>query len=546
MAKTTSMKLWIDSYRNHVLYCSLYIAIVVMSVELVMSKFAAPFALGASSKPAAENWNDWIVKVFLVFIIWLALWNLYAEICFIYKRRGLPAGDSGLPVFGQIIEALSTGPRQFKTRLFEKYGSRVTTNILMRPGIVVVDEQDVQWFLVQERKGNLVPTQLQHVMSVLGEESIVFQSTSTNHRSLRKIFYPSFSPSAVEGYMQKIDDAVIKQLEKWSTQSTTDNADYLPSSEWSILAMKLFFVCAFDHGADDDAALHNLSRIFHTWTRGVVTPIPYALPGTKLYKAHQARKQLIRIMTEMVNKFKAKNPSDSPEACKTMMGRLCYGIDDETGLPLNDKQLVSNILFILFAGHDTTRGSFCAFANYLVEYPQIRGLLKEEVISFSEPLNCEELKNAPLLNAFMAEVWRLVPPLSSHVLKTVKDLDYKGYKIRRNTVVQLDIQAFSIMTGENGRYADPLEFRLDRWLPPDHPLHNPKYCQKGVDYNTPSVKYRAFGMGAHMCLGTHFAKMEARIVLTRLLQNYSIEIENNQLHKVPLLQYNNDFIISKI
>jgi cytochrome P450 len=42
-------------------------------------------------------------------------------------------------------------------------------------------------------------------------------------------------------------------------------------------------------------------------------------------------------------------------------------------------------------------------------------------------------------------------------------------------------------------------------------------------------------------LGGHFAKLEARIVLTRLLQTYDMEIRSQELVEFPLRQYENEF-----
>lgn len=225
-----------------------------------------------------------------------------------------------------------------------------------------------------------------------------------------------------------------------------------------------------------------------------------------------------------------------------MMGRLCYTVDDE-GQSLSDVQLVSNVQFLLFAGYDTTKGSFCSFAYYLKNRPDILALLREEVATFSEPLNFDQLKRAPILNAFLAEVWRLVAPALSHNAKAATAITYKGYYFPKNTRFMMDIQANAVL--DQDRYPDPLDFRLDRWIPEGHALHNPKYYAVGIDYNVMSVKYRPFNAGAHMCLGSYFAKLEARVVLTRLLQSYDIDIINEGLETFPLRQHTNDFKLTK-
>ena len=244
----------------------------------------------------------------------------------------------------------------------------------------------------------------------------------------------------------------------------------------------------------------------------------------------------------MINDFKKENPPDSDVGQNSLMGRLCYGVDDD-GKTLTDDQLTTNLSFLLFAGHDTVKGSFCAFVHYLKEHPKVHRLLEEEVRQFSEPLDPAELKAAPILNAFLAEVWRLVPPLDAHVVKATKELKYKNYVIPKDVVCVMDIQVHNIMN--ESRFPDSTSFRIERWLPKDHPLYDPKYYAEGIDYNVMSVKYRTFSMGAHMCLGAYFAKLEARIVVSRLVQNYNFELFNDHLQAIPLRQYVNGFKLTK-
>ena len=72
-----------------------------------------------------------------------------------------------------------------------------------------------------------------------------------------------------------------------------------------------------------------------------------------------------------------------------------------------------------------------------------------------------------------------------------------------------------------------------------------KANREEIDYNTMSSKFRTFNLGPHMCLGGHFAKLEVRIVLTRLFQKYSLEIADKRLIMFPTKQHLNDFKLTK-
>ena len=203
-------------------------------------------------------------------------------------------------------------------------------------------------------KGNLIPMPPGFMVDLIGKDAIIFTS-STKHKRLRHIFEPSFSPSSIKAYSQTIDDVAKVEMKKWC-----EKEGFCTSTEWSILAMRLFFVVAF--GDVEESQLAELSRLFSTWINGLMG-VPIAIPGTALYKGHAAGKNLCKLIQQMVDKFKSENPPGSSVAENSMMGRLCYGVDED-GKTLTDEQLTTNIRFIMFAGHDTTKVSYQDFLSF--------------------------------------------------------------------------------------------------------------------------------------------------------------------------------------
>ena len=100
--------------------------------------------------------------------------------------------------------------------------------------------------------------------------------------------------------------------------------------------------------------------------------------------------------------------------------------------------------------------------------------------------------------------------------------------------------------GDTTRFPLPEKFDIGRYIPPGtgHPLHNPTLYAAANEGG--SVRYRTFGVGPHSCLGLHFAKLESAIVLTRLIQGYDIDIQDEniqdeRLKKFPMRQFAIDF-----
>lgn len=514
---------WLDTHGRHVVNLSLYSG-------------AAAYALQCAKPKSttSSTYKDWSSAVLSLVCAGLAGFSFWAEFSYFLKRLRLPPGDSGAPLVGHFLSWIMR-PRHFiATRLTKHNGGPFTMNFLMNPTLVFSKEDEVRWVMTQERKGNLRANAPDFMLELIGRQSIVFKSGG-DHKALRRIFEPSFSPAAVKGYAKTID-----QITQWQLQQWCDKGEFQTSSDWAKLAMRLFFECAFEHANEEQ--LQKFHENFMDWLVGIVAWIPIPIPGNCFHKAMKARDELYKDIQRMVHEFKENNPPGCSSENTCMMGRLCYATDEE-GQYLSEDVLIQNLMLLMFAGHDTTKGSFGAFAHYLVENPKVCAMLREEVQSFAEPLNIDELKTAPILNAFLAECWRLVPPTDTHIMEAATDLEYNGYTIPKGVGVLIDIGGHGILNEE--RFPDAREFKLERWLPKDHPLHSPKYFAD-VDYNLMSPKFRAFNMGAHQCLGAHFAKLESRIVVARMIQRYDIQIKNERLDETPLLQYANEFKLTQL
>jgi cytochrome P450 len=228
---------------------------------------------------------------------------LLGEFNFIKNRATLPPGDSGFPLLGHLPHVIKQGPRDLYLERTKKYGSPSIHIMMSNITILVTSEEDVNRWLTQERKGNASSSVMPHVKKLIGEGAIMLESHA-QHRRLRRIFEPSFSPAAVKGYLDIVDRVAREQLENcWS-----EAGDFQSSKEWSLLAMRLFFSCAF--GEVDEQFMETLNTLFYKWVGGFQSLVPYAIPGGCLYKAHEAKKELASmvLVLDMLNDFKAKNP----------------------------------------------------------------------------------------------------------------------------------------------------------------------------------------------------------------------------------------------
>jgi len=131
------------------------------------------------------------------------------------------------------------------------------------------------------------------------------------------------------------------------------------------------------------------------------------------------------------------------------------------------------------------------------------------------------------------------PPVSLTFRKLTESQQYKGYQLAKGTTVCPNIL---LGTRYDPIYKQPHEFYIDRYLPRDHRMvqDSSRFAEE-VDYNNLKANYPVFGGGMHSCPGNHFAKLEMRILLTRLLQGYDLQVRNSEKVEFPVNGWRNEF-----
>ena len=125
------------------------------------------------------------------------------------------------------------------------------------------------------------------------------------------------------------------------------------------------------------------------------------------------------------------------------------------------------------------------------------------------PTGFDDLEKMPLSEMAFKEALRIRPPVPSLPRYAMRDFTFKGYTIPAGTPV-----------GVNPLYTHRMK---DIWPEPDRfdPLRFTEEAQR----NRHRFAWVPFGGGAHMCLGLHFAYMQAKCFARHFLQNIEVSLE---------------------
>jgi cytochrome P450 len=149
--------------------------------------------------------------------------------------------------------------------------------------------------------------------------------------------------------------------------------------------------------------------------------------------------------------------------------------------PIPHEEIVSNVIFLLAAGVETTERVLTSVLRHVALDPQEWEWLRA---NYRDP---------EALAAFSAEALRLYPPVSAFVRTALRDTELAG------TVVRVGDKVLSISASGNcdyAHFADPMQFDHNRFAG-----NSERQFAVGGDI-------LSFGDGMHHCVGSRLAKVE--------------------------------------
>jgi hypothetical protein len=170
---------------------------------------------------------SWSILAFLFCLIWFK-----SEVVTIYRRSTLPPGDLGYPIVGETL-SFFLNPSSYGKLKQEKFGDMYTENTISL-GVVLGHHVDIAWLWNSERKGRAQGMWPPHIRALLGKGAVA-NTLGQQHRMLRRMLEPAFTPNATRDYVNVLDQATQDYLETWASVDS-----FHSSSEFKMFALRLF------------------------------------------------------------------------------------------------------------------------------------------------------------------------------------------------------------------------------------------------------------------------------------------------------------------
>jgi cytochrome P450 len=373
-----------------------------------------------------------------------------------------------------------------------------------RPIKVLVHPDDVEALLLTRREKYL-KLEMYDSFRLLAGNGLV-ASEGEVWRRQRRIIQPSFQKASIESMAAAMVGVTEAAVDRWlSVHREGEVFDIFPELmrlTLEILGRTLFSI---DLGPHADAS----ARIFSD-SLEIVSTRGHKLAPTPLWVPTPTNRRLVKAMREL-DGIVAQIIADRRSGVTKGDDLLSALIDakDEQGQPLGPVLLRDEIVTMVLAGHETTAVAMAWIVWLLDREREVAERLRadyDRVLGGRSPV-VADLDALGWAKQVIQESMRLYPPVWSGGRDAVAHDEFAGLPVAPGDKV-LHIEWFTHRHPEF--WPDPERFDPERFEPERFK-------------NQHKFAYTPFSGGPRMCVGNHFAMLEAQMILAVLMSRLTIE-----------------------
>ena len=293
---------------------------------------------------------------------------------------------------------------------------------------------------------------------------------------------------------------IERELLSWRAGAVIDLEAAMSRVTMHIIVKTMFDA---DLGERADELIAVFTRLFHLAYRrmAMYALVPNWLPTRSNREVKRLSARVRRLLRGYIADWRAG------KAGEASLLNLVLGPED--GANMSDEQLINEAITIIGAGFETTAYTLVFTWLALMQNPAVEDRLYAEVdgVLGGRTLRLDDMKALDYTGRVFKESLRLYPSAWGLSRSTLEPVEIAGHVLPRHSTVLVSPWTL----GRDARwYPDPLRFDPDRYLR-DNARDIPHYA------------YIPLGGGARTCLGSHFAMIEAVIVVASIAQRYRLK-----------------------
>ena len=425
-----------------------------------------------------------------------------------------PVAD-GLPLIGNTMNFVTADGLPIKAMqdAVRKHGDLVHFNVLGHSIYTLGSPELVHEVLVKRSKEFEKPETFSEkptgLRRFLGKG--ILTSSLEEWRPQRKLIQPLMHTQHIKSYADTMGQLCEKLLSTWESGTERDiHEDMVNVTIW-IIAETVFGLSSDELPDLEDSVeaaqsvgLSDFSSPFPSWLTG----------------RDRTAARVNKLLAEIVEDFKERS-RNRDESERIDLLSLLMETRDEEGNLMSDDFIRDNILTLFFAGHETTANTLTWAFYYLSQNPDVAEKLHHELDTVLEGRvpSLDDLPSLPYTAMVVKETMRIQPTVPAIPRKTGVSTELGGYHIEAGSAIFIS----PYILHHDERYWDNPE------------TFDPERFSAENESSIPKYAYLPFGGGPRICIGNHFAMMEAQIVLATIASQYELTLKEGAV-VVPLQQ----------
>ena len=381
------------------------------------------------------------------------------------------------------------------------YGDVARVELLGQQYYLVSHPDDIEAVLVKHARVMLRDRHSVVLERALGKGLLTSEGDLWKHQ--RRLMAQAFVPRRIQSYGAAMAGVTGAGLRRWR-----DGAEINIHQEMSRLTMEVVADVLFGSGLapeDVETVRHSMETVneFFANSPEAVVLLPAWVPTPRNRRMNAAVARLDALIYQIIARRRAGEARDD------LLGTLLVAQGDD-GARMTDVQLRDEAMTLFLAGHETTALALAHTLYLLATHPEVAARLHAEldaVLGDRLP-GAEDVRALPFTERVLKESMRLYPPAWTTGREAAEDVEVGGYRIPKGAqilaspwVVQRDARWFP----------DPERFDPDRWE-----------GQRGKEI--PRFAYFPFGGGPRVCIGQHFAMLEATLMLAVIARRWRVAL----------------------
>ncbi|CAN4099723.1 unnamed protein product [Withania somnifera] len=357
--------------------------------------------------------------------------------------------------------------------------------------------------------------------------------------SHRKILNPAFHVEKLKRMFPAFCECCNEMINRWEELvSKSGSCELDVAEEFLNVGGDVVSRAAFGSNIEEGRSIFLLQK--EQCELILASPFTLFFPSLRFFptasnrKARYIHKKVISLIRGIIEKREdavRRGESDNDD----ILGLLLKARNEEKGLSTED--VIEECKEFYFAGQDTTTALLSWTLVVLSMHPEWQDRARKEVfqvIGKNKP-KFENLNQLNIMNMIFQEVLRLYPALT--LIRSTS----KSTKLGDMTIppgVQLCVPTYLV-------HRDPEVWGDDALM------FNPERFSEGVSKAAKEPLYFPFGWGPRMCIGNNFGMVEAKLVLSQILQRFWFELSPSYTHAPNLTlvmkpQYGAQIILHKL